>query len=246
MPKQVTLNLKSLETAVKELEQIKEQISAHAGTASQRLAAAKASVLESVTVTLDHGIPKGPASYASVVELADALKAAAEQALDEAVTAHLRGVKDETQQDLSALREAFKAKAEAASALQTVLVSIIPEAKDVVIPTLKGTGRIGSGTGGGGKSSGQDFYIVRNGVRTSMAPSQNKYSSLAWYHGSEIGVPNCTGNKGKGCSKDELDAFLKGKGVAVSAGTPWSFKVSDSFTVGMDVIAPPAESEATE
>lgn len=241
MPKQVTLNIKSLEKAVADLEDIKAQISAHAGTASQRLAQAKAAVIDSVTVTLPT-LPKVK-TYSEVVAWLDSAKANAEQALDEAVTGHLRKSKDDSAEGLTALRETFKSKAETAAAIQTMLVSLdVAGAKDISIPTLKGTGKIGTG-GGSSKANtkGQQFYRVVNGQRLDAPASQNKLSSMAWYYGAEIGVPNPDSNKTKdgfkGCSSKALKDFLKSKGIENAETVDWTYKVSDTFSVGLEIQA---------
>ena len=234
MAKQVTLNLKSLTGMVSDLEALKAKITAHAGTQAARLAAARAEVLPTVKV------PTLTVKASDTIEAAEAAiedwKSTLTQRIDEAVTGLLKAKATDTETGLTALRETFKAKHEAATAMKSVMVGLnIAGAEAVEIPSLKGTGRIGTGTTRTAGSKAQDFYTIRNGVRSSMAPSQNKLSSLAWYHGAEIGVPDCTGNKSKGCPSSDLVAFLKAKGVDVSGGKAWSFKVSETFTVGMDV-----------
>lgn len=241
VPKQVTLNLKSLVSAVAELDDITAKVKASAGTAAERNKKARLAVIESVTVKM----PTLPSNknYDSVVAWVNVVKATADQALDEAVTAELLKSKDDGATGLAALRDSFKAKAETAKALQVMLVSAkVTGAADIVIPTLSGTR--GGGTGGGGKTkdSNVQWFIVRaDGTRKDMAQSQNKASSVAWYHGAEIGVPDCDGNKGKGCSKDTLFAFLKSDGATIpdSDMVEWTHKASNGVTVGMDVIAKP-------
>lgn len=247
MAKQVTLTLKSLTAIVAEMDEIKSKVSAHAGTAAAKLAAAKAEAIGSGAVK----VPTLQVKASDSIETAEALVAEWQSSLahriDEATTAILRKAKDDTETGLTALRETFKAKSEAATALKSVLVAMsVAGAEGVEIPTLKGTGRIGTGSGGSAKVSGQAFYVERNGERKYMAPSQNKFSSLAWYHGAEIGAEadvNKTKDGFKGCGAKALESFLKGKGVDVTSGTPWSFKASDTFSVGMDVIAEEAKAD---
>ena len=234
MAKQVTLNIKALNKAVDELETIKSQITAHAGTQAARLKAAREAVIETVTVVL----PDAPASdsFADVVSYADSLKAHAEQALEEAVTGHLRETADAATTGLDALRESFKVKAEAATAMRSVLVSIgLEEAEAVTVPTLKGTRSKG---GNGGKSSANkrgDFYIIRDGERIPMTDSQNKFASLAWYHGAALGCTVLESDGGKRASAPNLTAFLESHGVTPTAGQPWEYVNPDGFGMGMMV-----------
>lgn len=243
MAKQVTLTLKSLTDLVAEVEAIKAKITAHAGTQAERLKKAKAEALASGAVK----VPTLQVKASDPLETAEALVAEWQQSLaqriEEATTAVLRKSKDNDTAGLTALREAFKAKAEAATATKSVLVTLgIAGAEAVVIPSLKGTGRIGTGSGKSTASSGQAFWIRRNGGEKQYKPeSQNKFSSIAWYHGGEIGAEadvNKSKDGFKGCGAKALEAFLKSKGVDVTAGAAWSFKASETFEVGMDVVTP--------
>ena len=234
MAKQITLTLKSLTAAVTDLEKIVAEVKSSAGTAAQRNKAARDAVIADVKVK----IPTLPADkgYQSVTAWLDSVKATADQALDEAVTAELRKSKDDGATGLAALRESFKSKAETATALRTMLIAAkVTGAEAVTIPTLKGAGGGPTSTSGAKVSNVQWFIVRADGSRKEMPTSQNKPSSVAWYHGAEIGVPDCTGNKGKGCSKEEMFSFLKAAGADVKAGEAWSFETATGVTIGMDV-----------
>lgn len=227
MAQQITLNAKSLDKLVAELDEIKGKVSAHAGTQSARINAARAAVLPGLVIDTAAVVKIGD-SFDDVDAILESIKARMSQIMDEAVTAKMAEDKTATGADLSALRDLFKTKREAALAMQTLLVSIgIDDAATVAIPTLKGTGAVG--TGGTSKVSGQQFYRVVEGTRRDQPTSQNKFSSLAYYFGAAI-----MGQENRP-STGELEAFLVSKGVTPKGGTAWSYQVSDDFTVGMDV-----------
>lgn len=226
MAKQVTLTLKSLTTLVSELETIKSEISSHAGTQAQRLNAARAAVKDDIVVPMP--TYEGVTAYDDVMALAETIKSAADQAMDEAVTAYLAKQKDETGASLTGLRETFKAKSEQAKAVQTMLIAVgVDGAAEIAFPSLKGTGKVGSAKVA--NSKGQQFYRIIDGERRDQPASQNKFSSMAYYFGAAIL------GQDERPSSDELHKFLTAKGVDVAAGTAWSYDVSDGFTVGMDV-----------
>ena len=244
MAKQVTLNLKSLQSIVSELETIKAEVSKFAGTAAARLNSAREAVKDSVVVKCEAKLAS--ASHADVLAYAEALVEAAGQAMDEAVTAHLRKSKDDGATSLTALRETFASKKEAADAMRNLLVQLgIEGAESITVPTLKGTGRVGTGTGKSADSKGQQFYRLVNGERHEQQASQNKLSSVAWYFGAAIvGTDKGSTNSGRGVTTAELTKFLGDKGVTVTAGTPWVYEVDATFSVGMDVTANGTDEEA--
>lgn len=233
----VTLSVPALKKAVSELEDIKGKITALGGTISQRLAAAKSEALASGAVKTPVLQVKASDSLDVAEAAIEEWKSAVAQRLDEAVTAIMRGKKDATDKDLTALREAFAAKRETAVAMATMLVSIGADgASDVQIPTLKGTGKVGGGSKGA-TTGNQAFWTRKSGGEKIFQPdSQNKYSSLAWYHGVKVGA-EADANKGKGSSAKALDTLLGGR---PSATTAWEYTNKETgFSIGMDVKVQP-------
>lgn len=243
MSKQITLSVPALVKTVKDLEDIKGKITALGGTQAQRLAAAKSEAIAGLTKIPTLSV-KASDKVSDAESAIEAWKASLAQMVDEAATAILRDKKDSTDKDLSALREAFAAKRETAEAMRTMLVGIGADgAEAVVIPTLKGTGKVG---GSKSTASGsQAFWTQKKGSEKAyQVDSQNKYSSLAWYHGPKIGA-EADANKGKGSSKDALTRRLADLGVTPEAGKAWSATDPETgFSMGMDVNEAPTPEAA--
>lgn len=241
MAKQFTLTVPALRKAVSDLEDIKAKITALGGTQAQRLAAAKVEALASITKVPTLTV-KASDSIGAAETAIKAWQDSLAQMVDEATTKVLRSKKDDTDKDLTVLRETFKAKAETATAMRTMLVGIGADgASDVTIPTLKGTGKVG-GSSKSTASGNQAFWSQKPGGEKVFQPdSQNKYSSLAWYHGPKVGA-EADANNGKGSSAKALDTLLGGR---PEAGKAWSFTGASGFSIGMDVTEA-ASTEATE
>jgi hypothetical protein len=234
----VTLSVPALKKAVSDLEDIKAKITALGGTQAQRLAAAKTEALGTITK-----IPVLQVKASDSLEVAEAAvqawKDSVAQVIDEATTKVRRSKKDSTDKDLSALRETFATKRETAVAMATMLVSIGADgASDVVIPTLKGTGKVG-GSSRSTASGNQAFWTrAKDGEKSFQPDSQNKYSSLAWYHGVKAGA-EADANKGKGSSAKALDTLLGGR---PEAGKAWEYtNPTTGFSIGMDVLETASE-----
>jgi hypothetical protein len=148
-----------------------------------------------------------------------------ENAADEAVTAWSKDHKSANADEVDTLKEERATLVDRAKALGTLL------GVEVDVPKRSGGGR----SSGSVKVSGAHFWVIVDGKQKDMASSQDKLSSVAWYHGRAL-CPDCTpANGDKGVSASDLTKAIEAQLGGSIPATAWEVQLNGN-TVGMDVL----------
>lgn len=243
----VSIDRDSLVKVIDEIRSIDSRLSEVQGTQAQRLATARLAVLEQPAIANLESRPKAfpnVGTWADVVEFIEGPLASwlaeVEALADEAVTGWLKEHRSASDDEVDKLKEQRSALVEQAKALLTLLPTLGVDVDGLEIPKRSGGGRpVGSRSV---KRSGAHFYVVIDGTRKDMAGSQDKLSSVAWYHGAKLCSDCPTTNNGRGVQANTLTtAIEKALGGSIPA-TPWSVELDNGNVVGMEVV----EEEATD
>lgn len=203
-----------------ELVSIVGKLKAHAGTVAQVNQYAMNGVLD-LKVPFSLKLPKisTMADLATMLlEWGDAAETIAKEMRDDLIkAAHVPSDQSD------ALKESFKVQKGIVEAFQTLAETMpgFPEAgvyiaKSLVVPDLRGTSS--SGRSGGIKSGGVVWGLTKNGVKSDIGKTQNKFSSSAYYYSKHFTEDGST------MSTDEWRTFVKSQ-------CPEFKQDSDEFTV---------------
>jgi hypothetical protein len=236
---EISVSIEQLEDIAKQITEIDTQISAASGSEAQvrksiaqGLASENSEVVDKI---VDQALTQFEKLEAPVLaglldRLEDALKEKFKPTIDAFIDERVKAQSsDENAVNVTALREARKAKVEGFRALRTILATFLGDEAVEAVPEPKRAAGRPSGSGGGAKSgkNKEGYQYVMDGK--DRPPSQNSFSSLAYY--STLGCAG-TEEKPERWSSDQLKSFLAEQGVNFGTDETFEVKLPNGKTVG--------------
>lgn len=242
----VTIDRATLVAVVERIGAIDASLATLRGTQGERLKAARLAVLG---VTLDGNLPEFPSvtlyegvdrveHLVKLVETVDQWRAEVDKYGDDLAALYLAGHKSASDDQTATLKEERAALVEQGKALLTILPTLGVNVDGIEIPKRSAGGRP---AGVSNPVSGRQFFVHFDGESEArlMASSQNKLSSIAWYHGVRLtkgneATPEACRAEGSNTT-GVLRTVAEAAGVDVTSSEPWTVFVEGVGSFGMMV-----------